>query len=459
MTRAISVKYIFMILVLGSLIYVNTLKNEFVSDDIFEIVNNPNISKLSFNGNLVTFSNSLDYRIGGLNPLVYHLTNLGLHLANAVLVFLFLRLFFNPFACFWATLIFVAHPVHTEAVTWISGRPYLGSTCFFLTSFLLYLKSTATSRIRIGYFLLALITFTGALFFKTFFLAFLFLIILYDLVFARWQRTWKYLFLFTVISVVRLIFMLGQISDRITSFNQGSAFNSISNPVFNIVYSFFSHLWLILWPIKLTLYHEPCSISVDLLIAGLVLLTGLVLLSPKIFKKSKVLFFAICLFVLFLAPTYSPVMISWLVAERYAYFPSIAFSMLIAFLVDKFGINKKLSHIIYGFLVILIAFYCVRTIIRNADWRTHSSLWRATVKVSPLSPKAHNNMGDVYSEEGDLNAAAKEFSRAIELRPDYWEAYHNLANTYQKMGMHKEADLNYRKAADLNPSFYQFMNK
>jgi len=126
MTQTISMKYIFIVLALGSLIYANTLKNEFVSDDIPAIVNNPDISRLSFNGNLVTFSNSLDYRIGRLDPFIYHLTNLGLHLANSILVFLFLRLFFSPSACFWTALIFVVHPVHAEAVTWISGRPYLG---------------------------------------------------------------------------------------------------------------------------------------------------------------------------------------------------------------------------------------------------------------------------------------------------------------------------------------------
>ncbi|MFH1198823.1 MAG: tetratricopeptide repeat protein [Candidatus Omnitrophota bacterium] len=459
MNQGIPVKYVFIILALGSLIYVNTLRNEFVSDDIPAIVNNPDISKLSFNGNLAAFSNSLNYRIGGFNPVVYHLTNLGLHLANSILVFLFLRLFFNPSACFWAALIFAAHPIHTEAVTWISGRPYSGGTFLLLASFLLYLKGTSGPRVKLAYFLPALLMFAGALFINTSFLVSLFLFILYDLVFARWQRTWKYWFLFIALAGIRFLYIFGDVRGRIASLNQGSVGQGTSNLAFNAVYSFFSHLWLILWPMKLTLYHEPCNISVGMLMVGGVLLVGLILLLPKIFKKSKAMFFAILLFALFLAPTYSPVMISWLVAERYVYFPSIAFSMLIAFLIDSFSVNKKISRFIYVFLAILIVFYSGRTIIRNADWSTHASIWRATVRVSPLSPKAHNNMGDVYSREGNLSAAAGEFSRATELRSDYWEAYHNLANTYQKMGMFAQADLNYRKAVELNPSFYQPINK
>jgi hypothetical protein len=56
---------------------------------------------------------------------------------------------------------------------------------------------------------------------------------------------------------------------------------------------------------------------------------------PFIFKKAKVLFFSLGLFILFLLPTYSPVMITWLVAERYLYFPSLAFSIWVALLVEK----------------------------------------------------------------------------------------------------------------------------
>jgi predicted O-linked N-acetylglucosamine transferase (SPINDLY family) len=111
--------------------------------------------------------------------------------------------------------------------------------------------------------------------------------------------------------------------------------------------------------------------------------------------------------------------------------------------------------LVMALLIVLITAYATRTIIRNRDWRTHASVWRATVKVSPLSPKAHNNMGDVYSLEGNEEKAAAEFRRAIELKPDYADAYHNLALTYQRMGRLDEAVVNYEKAVLYNPRLWQ----
>ena len=64
-------------------------------------------------------------------------------------------------------------------------------------------------------------------------------------------------------------------------------------------------------------------------------------------------------------------------------------------------------------------------------------------------------MGDVYSRQGDLNKAAEEFQKAIEIKPGYADAYHNLANTYQRMGRFDAAIENYQKAAELNPNLWQ----
>ena len=234
-----------------------------------------------------------------------------------------------------------------------------------------------------------------------------------------------------------------------------------------MAYSVFSHLWLLFWPVNLTLYHEPYTASRPVIILMVCLLAALILLLPWIFRKSRPLFFSIGLFIVFLAPTYSPVLISWLIAERYLYIPSIAFSMWAAMILRPFGPqndgrwrrpqndgSKKIGAAHY-FLIVIIVLFSVRTFVRNFDWKSHASIWRATVKVSPLSPMAHNNMGDVYGLEGNQAKAAEEFKRAIELRPDYAYAYHNLANTYGKMGRIDEAMEGYSTAIRFNPGLWQ----
>jgi tetratricopeptide (TPR) repeat protein len=231
-----------------------------------------------------------------------------------------------------------------------------------------------------------------------------------------------------------------------------------TNPFFNLVYSFFSHLWLLLWPARLTLYHEPAAISPPALNLGIVTLVILIIALFFLFKKAKEIFFAITLFILFLTPTYSPVMVSWLVAERYLYFPSIALSITASFLYDRYvsplrNIQKK--NLLLGLFIFIIASFAVRTVARNEDWKTPQQLWRQTALVSPASPRAHNNLGDIYSQEGNTDGAIREFSKAIELKPDYADAYHNLATTYYRLGNIKEAVKFYQQAISSNPDLFE----
>ena len=96
-------------------------------------------------------------------------------------------------------------------------------------------------------------------------------------------------------------------------------------------------------------------------------------------------------------------------------------------------------------MIIVISLLSYRTIIRNNDWKTRASLWRSTVEVSPLSAKAHNNMGDIYGREGNLEMSAKSFKRATEINPKYSDAYHNLAMVLYRMNRLDEAQDYYKK--------------
>jgi hypothetical protein len=284
-----------------------------------------------------------------------------------------------------------------------------------------------------------------------------------------------------------------------------------SNPLFNMAYSLFSYSGLLLWPAKLTLYHEPPVITTLALRLELIILFILAISLPFIFKKAKPVFFGIGIFILFLAPTYSPVMISWLVAERYAYFPSIAFSIIACFFYERILKNYLLTRILTNlrhkirhnawrtrqllwrawrirqvlwrkkpnshellksnirvnskeiradscwllFFIFIIACYAVRTVARNEDWKTPERLWRQTLLVSPFSHRAHNNMGDVYGQEGNIQGAIREFKKAIELKPDYAEAHHNLGNTYYAQGNILEATKYYEQALTFNPDLFE----
>ena len=158
-------KYLSLILIaLCFLVYANSLNGAFICDDLTSIVNNPSVN----NAAQYLFSppgllNSLNYLTGKLNPFSYHLTNMLLHSVNSVLAFIFLCLFFKTEAAFLGAGLFAAHPIHTEAVSWISGRPYCVLGFFIFAIYLLYRASSygpdGQGRFRPGRYLCCLTMF------------------------------------------------------------------------------------------------------------------------------------------------------------------------------------------------------------------------------------------------------------------------------------------------------------
>lgn len=453
----------FILIALCFLIYANSLNNVFISDDIPGIVKNPYISSpLRHWLAPQDLLNSLNYLLAGYNPFSYHLTNIILHSLNTILVFIFLSLFFKAEASLLGACLFAVHPIHAEAVTWVSGRAYIITSLFILSSYLLYYYSISVKnglRVNLWRYALSLIIFSyyvsGSV---SFYFIFPFFLILSDITFDRWRKAWKMWLPFLGIFALRIIFVKSVISGRISFVAQEAGQSAtLSNPVFNLAYSFFSHLGLLLWPAQLTLYHEPAVISSFALKVELFFLFLIAVISVFfLFRKAKELFFAIGIFTLFLIPTYSPVIVSWLVAERYLYFPSVALSIFLAFFYERIiVVSKRITGIALLAALFIIAAMGVRAVARNEDWKTAGSLWRRTVLVSYNSPRAHNNMGDAYCQEGNLEGGIMEFKKAIELKPDYADAYHNLANVYHNKGDFKEAIWCYRQAVIFNPRLFE----
>lgn len=450
-------KYITIIIVLSIAIYANSVTGAFVSDDIPSIVKNPDIGELSSAKDLVDLSKAVIYKIGALNPVPYHVFNIILHALNSVLVFFFLSLFFKAQTSFWGALLFAAHPVHTEAVSWISGMPYLLLTLFLLISFLLYVDKGKEGKIRVSRSLLSLVFYILALFSHWYAAPYPAMVALYDITYGKWRKNWRLWLPFILVTLIFILARTSDISQRVSSLQADMGSAGMGNPLFNMAFSLANHAALVIWPAKLTLYHEPLKVSQQALAAQIIGLVFVFSLLPLLFRKAKPVFFGLGIFFVFLSSTYSPVPVAWLVAERYLYFASIGFFVLVGFLIRE---NKGREGVkVAIFLILLIGAYSARTIYRNEDWRSRAALWRATVRISPESPRAHNNMGDIYSIEGDLEKAAASFRRATELKPNYAEAYFNLASTCEKLGRRHEAELYYKKAIAFKPELKELIRE
>ena len=135
---------IFVLIVIGFSVYAFNLNNPLFWDDTDWIVNNPFVHSFSwenvknwFTQNILagvgqssnyyrpflSFTFALNYVTSGTAPLGYHLVSNGLHIANAIIIFLILfRVFRSRFIAFWTSLIWLVHSLQTEAITYISGR-------------------------------------------------------------------------------------------------------------------------------------------------------------------------------------------------------------------------------------------------------------------------------------------------------------------------------------------------
>ncbi len=155
--------WLLVICIVTTILYSGAIGGEFVSDDTQYIVANPYITNLSWKGILDIFSNSyilnyhpvttltwaLEYRFWHLNPMPYHLTNLFLHLVNIILVFIvFKKLSGNQNIALLVSALFAIHPMHVEAVSWISQRKDLLYTLFYLSSIIAYLNFLSTKSNR-----------------------------------------------------------------------------------------------------------------------------------------------------------------------------------------------------------------------------------------------------------------------------------------------------------------------
>lgn len=450
------------------LVYANSLNNAFVFDDIPAILQNPKISQpFTYLLEPPGFLNSICYLIGKNNPSIFHFISIALHSLNTILVFLFLRLFFKVESSFIAACLFAVHPIHTEAVAWVSGKPYLIISLFLLATYLLYYKSTNTSnaqrKLNTAAYLFSLILFSYFVINNFGFYSLLpLLLVLSDITFKTWKENWKYWIPFFAIAALRLITAKGAILNRAIAVSDitGVSASSTTNPVINLILAVFVHLGLLLWPARLTVFHEPVEFNMFLLVLGFVLLVSLFLSLPIILKKKKEVFFAITIYILFLAPLYSPVVFSSLVAERYLYFPSIAFCMFAAFLYERYTNNRTRARrmMAISIFLLLMCLYTARTVIRNEDWRSEESFWRSTIKVSYKSPGALNGIGLVYQKKGETQKAIESFEKAIRIHPKYASAYNNLGNVYSEIGKKEEAVKLFKKAIEVNSKYFEAYN-
>jgi tetratricopeptide (TPR) repeat protein len=470
------------LLAITVLAYLPALQNGFIWDDNHYVTEN--LVLRSFDGLQrlwlqpqsvpqyypVTFTSFwLEYHLWGLQPFGYHFVNVLLHAANAGLLWLVLRRI-GVRGAWMAAALFAVHPMQVESVAWITERKNVLSGLFFFAAFLAYLEAETPDvvaghvGIRWRPYLMALALFIAALLSKsvTCSLPAVLLLVLW------WQRG-----ALDRRTVLRLgpMFAVGLIMAGITVWieryhvgAEGQAFSLTAiarTLVAGRVLWFYPHI--LLWPHNLTFIYPRWTIDTHVWwqyvfpAAATAAIAALFLARGRIGRGPLVA--ALC-YAGALTPALGfisayPMRYSF-VADHFAYLP-IAGLMVLAVaggarLLDRVpDLSRAPAQVALGGSVLLTL--GLLTTAQAGVYRDLRTLWTDTVAKNPGSWMAHNNLGTVLNDAGDVDGAVAHYLESLRLNPDDPEAHTNLGNALAGKGQLDVAISHYRAALQLQPGF------
>lgn len=477
-----------LIVAVGLACYANTFAVPFYFDDISCIVKNPVVHDLGNLLNLGSYwkldipedirNNSItrivtyltfaaNYRLHGLDVGGYHLVNLLLHLCNALLVYQLVRLLpradtdTNPETTIGIdrlalviALLFVAHPVQTNAVTYIVQRFSLLATCFFLTALIAYGQASiaASRRSRRTFYGIALVATILAMYSKEIAFTLPVMIALYDLAFLSGDRRARFKrmapILATLILMPATVLTLSFFSAN-TGGSLGNALDlaTLSGQAVSR-WDYFITQWrvivtymrLLLLPVGLNIdYDYPVYTSIfhwQILLSGLLVgalsLTGLYALFQRRGRKDcdpglRLIGFGLVWFFLTLVMESSLIRLDDILFEYRLYLPSIGFIVAAVALGDR-GIRALATSwprtwgrpAVIIICIALVGSLGIATIMRNHLWRDPLRLWQDAVNKSPGKSRPLANLANHYGMQGRFVEAFPLFAKAKTLDPKSW---------------------------------------
>ena len=463
------------IFLFAALLYLPTLRNQFVWDDV-ALIENDDIRTLDastieriFTTNfwgatethsglyrpLTALSFHVDYQLYGDNPGGFHLTNALLNAGVCVLVFLVLHAMFGRFdTALMAALFFAVFPMHVENVAWISGRTDILATLFMLASLWCYVRwRVAVRTVMLAgvfvFFALALLAKEVAVVLPAVIAVASVLPIAHERQpfprMARWGVVLGMLILVLLYFVARKAVLgasLAYFSRFTTGFVQAVALSLAI--VAHYAYKLF-------FPFRLDAeadFMPPARFFNLHTLVGLVIVVGVAYAVYR-WRRHGAFVFGVALMAFGLAPVLNILPLNQVLAERFLYFPSIGFALLIALAV-VWGMTRWRPVVIGAFAALLMTF-AVRSVARSLDWKDERTLFSKTVETSGDSARARTSLGASLYKEGKVEQALQEFVKATELNPSYAPGWSGRARAEGDLGRIDEALEHIAVAIELDP--------
>ncbi len=488
-------------LVVGFTVYANSFNNGFFWDDDDLITNNVFVQRFDivkfFTKNeiagvgqvsnywrpLLLVSFAIDYKLWGLHPIGFHLTNTLLHVSNAWLLFLIFGFLISSrlnrregwVLSFLAALLFLIHPLQTEAVTYVSGRGDPLSTLFSLLSIGAYI--VFREKNKVWSYVLAIVFLIAGLLMKEQVVFLPLLFVLLEFVFYRednikksalsWLRSlWPFFAVSVIYVILRLtIFnfndLLSGVDGQVGDYSQANVWQRVLT-FSSVMLSYFKLLFI---PTGLHMAREVETVkSVLSWPVGifLFLVIGLSCLSFKLWKKEKLIAFGLLWFAVILLPRTNIIAINRPMYEHWLYLPMFGFWLAVLSIFCLFHESLrsiKAKNVFKVFCIVIFSFFIFLfsslTVLRNIDWRDPITFYEKNLSYTPNNYIQLNNLAMAYADVGRNSDAIETYRKSLAIADIYPQVHHNLANSLAAIGSSTEAEAEYRRAIEMSPEFYQ----
>lgn len=478
------------------LIYSNTFSSPFQFDDFFYIADNLRLRDISNfwpptgTRYAVYLSFAANYYFSGSDVFGYHLTNTVIHAINGALVYL---LIYYTFKTPWmsgssikdkgkqgviialsSSILFIAHPVQTEAVTYITQRFASLSTLFYLLTLVLFIRWRLSkgSRPGMALYILSVLSAVAAQKAKEISFTLPFIIALYELTFFNGSRgnpaARRVLFLlpfFLTLAIIPLdifgpelgLFKRDSLNEMMRKY-QMKDMAEISRYEFFIteLRVIVSYLRLLILPTGQNAdYDVPLltSLSDPRAFLSLLFLLSIAAFSIYLFIRARALrsaymllmAFGIFWFFITISIESSIIPIKDRMVEHRLYLPSVGAALFFSCAVfllagkakERFGFNPYAAA--YAVIILSVIPLGTAAYMRNMLWRDTVSICEDVVRKSPNKASAHYLLANAYYDSGKIDNAIGEYERVLTLDPGDAFTHYKLWNAYSGQGRTAEA--------------------
>ncbi len=435
----------------------NILKNEnlkaFRWEDIKGIFSTPVIGNYN---PLPIFTFAIEKELFGLNPFVFHLNNILLHLGCTAFIFLIFR---RLKLAFWAvvagTLLFGIHPMRVESVAWITERKDVLFGLFYLWSILEYLKYLYKGRKGRKHFYMALAIAVFAMLAKIQAVALPLSFLAIDYLLGR-KLKWNLLiekipfFALSLITGLVGIYFLGEQG----SFESQASYNFIQR-LFIGAHTYGVYVLKFIFPYKMVpLYPYPAEFPVKFYFGILYALAAAGTLYWAYVREMKQLVFGILFF------TFNVMFVLQIVgagqaflADRFTYIAYIGLFFMLVYYWHQL-IEKRPRYKVYAMagMGIYLALFAGMTFSQTRIWKNSDTLWTHTLKYYDSTPLPFRNRGNYFRDQGKVQEAMDDYDAALDLKADDDGIFNSRGKLFFNQKKYREALQDYNKAIELDNS-------